>query len=351
MVQGDNTTDKPRLLLVGNFLSTVGLNRGVCEDLAERLQAAGWQVITTSGKPGRLARLADMVSTAWRRRREYDAAYVEVYSGPAFLWVEAVCAVLRQARKPYVLTLHGGNLPAFSRRWPGRVQRLLCSAAVVTTPSRYIRAAFQSFREDIVYLPNGLDIRHYSFRTRTHPTPTLIWLRALHHIYQPELAVQVLALIRDEFPDALLWMIGPDKGDGTRDKCQELASQLGILYQLHLVGRVPKGQVPEWLDRGDIFLNTTRFESFGVSVMEAAACGLPIVSTNVGELPWLWEHERDALLVPAGDAEAMAEAVRRVLAEPGLAERLSRNARSKAEGFDWSVVLPAWENIFSEIIL
>ena len=110
-------------------------------------------------------------------------------------------------------------------------------------------------------------------------------------------------------------------------------------------GGVPKADVPAWLSQGDIFLNTTNADNTPVSVLEALACGLCVVSTNVGGIPYLLEHEEDALLVPPNDLEAMAAAVRRVLTEPGLAERLSRNARKKAKGFDWSVVLPQWEEL------
>jgi glycosyltransferase involved in cell wall biosynthesis len=83
--------------------------------------------------------------------------------------------------------------------------------------------------------------------------------------------------------------------------------------------------------------------------MEAAACGLCIVSTNVGELPLLWQDGHDALLVQPDDSTAMAAAVRRILREPGLAERLSRNARAKAEQFDWAVILPQWERVLAEV--
>jgi glycosyltransferase involved in cell wall biosynthesis len=83
--------------------------------------------------------------------------------------------------------------------------------------------------------------------------------------------------------------------------------------------------------------------------MEAAACGLCIVSTNVGELPLLWQDGHDALLVQPADAKAMAGAVRRILTGPGLAERLSRNARFKAEQFDWSVILPLWERVLNNV--
>src|SRR4051812_20778892 len=97
------------VLLVSNFLSGSG-SRAVCEELALRLSAEGMKVITTSRKLARLPRLLDMVRTACSRRAEYDFAHVAVFSGAAFIWAEATCAVLRKLGKPYALTLHGGNL-------------------------------------------------------------------------------------------------------------------------------------------------------------------------------------------------------------------------------------------------
>jgi glycosyltransferase involved in cell wall biosynthesis len=86
-----------------------------------------------------------------------------------------------------------------------------------------------------------------------------------------------------------------------------------------------------------------------VSILEAMACGLCIVSTNVGGISYLLEHEHDALLVPPDDPVTMAAAVRRVLTEPALAERLSFNARKKAELYDYSVVLPQWEALVKTV--
>jgi glycosyltransferase involved in cell wall biosynthesis len=340
---------RPGILLVGNFLSGAGFTRGVCEDLAERLTEAGWSVITTSHKPARLPRLADMVVTAWRRRHEYAVAQVDVYSGPSFLWAEAVCWVLRRAGKPYVLTLHGGALPAFARRWPGRVRRLLRSAAAVTTPSRYLWEQMRLYRPELRLLPNPLDIGRYPFAPRQRPQPRLVWLRAFHRIYNPTLAPRVVALLAREFPNVHLTMVGPDKGDGSLQATQHLAVELGVAGRIAWLGGVLKADVPVWLSQGDIFLNTTNVDNTPVSVLEALASGLCVVSTDVGGIPYLLEHEEDALLVPPDDPEAMAAAVRRVLTEPGLAERLSRNARKKAEGFDWSVVLPQWEKLLLEV--
>ena len=290
-----------------------------------------------------------MVSTAWRHRHRYDVAQVDVYSGPAFFWAEAVTWVLRRAGKPYILTLHGGNLPTFARRWPGRVRHLLRSATMVTTPSRYLQEKMAPYREDIRLLPNPIDIERYPFRLRAQPKPRLVWLRAFHAIYNPALAPRVLVHLVDEFPDVHLIMVGPDKGDGSFQATQRLVEKLGLDDHIHFPGSVPKEAVPKWLDKGDIFINTTNVDNTPVSVLEAMACGLCIVSTNVGGIPYLLEHEADALLVPPDDPESMATAVRRILTEPWLAKRLSLHARRKAEQFNWANILSQWEALFIEI--
>ena len=337
---------KQPVLIVGALLSsTVGI-RSVSEDLIARLTAAGWNVLATSEKPGRIARLLDMVSTVLGRRRDYAAAHVEVFSGLAFIWAEAVCFLLRLLGKPYLLTLHGGSLPEFARRWPNRARRLLQSAKFVTTPSRYLFEHMSDYRSDLLIVPNPLHLDTYQFRHRIQPSPKLVWLRAFDRAYNPSLAPRVVRELAEEFPEVHLDMIGPDKRDGSAEEARRTISKLGISRRICLIGAIPKTEVSRYLNRGDVFLNTTNVDNAPVSVLEAMACGLCIVSTNVGGIPYLLEHEHDALLVPPDDREAMAAAVRRILISSRLAEKLSRNARKKAEQHDWLIILPQWERLF-----
>lgn len=339
------------VLLVGNFLSHHGLGRGVCEELALVLRESGWSVLTTSSRRGRIVRLMDMVFTIWRKRRDYTVAQVDVFSGPAFCLAEAACWTLRAAQRPYALTLHGGDLPSFARRWPRRVRRLLSSAAVVTTPSNYLLSKMSPYCPKLRLLPNALDLSAYEFRLRAAPRPALVWLRAFNKIYNPTMAPQVVSQLAEDFPHADLTMVGPNKKDGSFEATSQLARELGVSGKVTLPGAVAKKEVPQWLHRGDIFLNTTNVDNTPVSVLEAMACGLCVVSTNVGGLPYLLEHERNALLVPPGDVTAMVAAVRRVLAEPGLGEHLSREGRKTAEQFDWSSIVPQWQRLLTSIRL
>lgn len=335
----------------GSFLSgAIKGTRAIYEEIAERIEEKGWYIVTASSYKNRILRMFDFLWTAIRYHMQYQVASVAVFSDLAFRWAELLCFFLRVLNKPYVLTLHGGKLPEFAERNPRRVRELLEAATAVATPSKYLHHSFRSYRNDIIYVPNGIDNCDFNKKIIKNPKPSLVWLRAFHYIYQPQNAVEVIAQLKEEFPTINLIMIGPDKQDGYYERTKLAIETYSIEENVQLIDAIPKASVPEYLFKGDIFLNTTIYESFGVSVMEAAACGLCIVTTNAGELPLMWEDGVDALIVPTNDINAMASAVRRILIEPGLAEKLSINARKKAESYDWSEVLPLWENLFSQMI-
>ena len=203
----------PRLLVVGSFPASAPLERYPSGDLAGRLASRGWDVLTTSRGEGRLGRLCEMVWSVVRDRGRYEVAVVDVFSGSAFLWAEAVVLFLRVLRKPFALVLHGGNLPEFARLWPGRVRRLFDGAAVVACPSAYLARKLERFRGDIRCLPNAIEVSRFDPRPSERMGCELVWLRAFHEIYNPMLAPAVLACLIGEFPGMRLTMIGPDKGD------------------------------------------------------------------------------------------------------------------------------------------
>jgi len=322
----------------------------VCQDLASHLADSNWTVLRTSWYRNRICRLVDMVRTVVRKRREYAVAHVDVYSGRAFIWAEIVCKLLLWMGKPYILSLHGGNLPTFAKRWPHRVRRLLTSAAAVTTPSTYLHVNMRQYRSKLNLVHNPVDLNAYKFRLRDRPEPNIIWVRSFHSIYNPMMAVRVLAQLSREFSTVKLTMLGPDKHDGMLEAVRELAVELSISDRVFVRGAVRRNEIFYWLNENDIFLNTANVDNTPISVIEAMASGLCIVSTNVGGIPYLIQDDHDGLLVPAGDAEKMAQAVCRILTSERIAKRLSCNARKTAKKFDWSVVLPQWESLLCSVV-
>jgi glycosyltransferase involved in cell wall biosynthesis len=337
------------IFLAGNFLSKSTGITSPCEELAQILTSKVYKVVSSFHHQNRVLRMADMLWTALKSRHIYYVSLLEVYSYLAFRWAELLSILLRILGKPYILSLHGGLLPEFADRHPNRFSSLINSADVVTTPSRKFCDLFSTIRSDLVYLPNGVELAHYQVKVRLNPKPKFCWMHSFNSTYNPTLALQMLALLSKDYPDASLSMIGPDSRDGTLDQFKILLNDLRLSEQVKIIGAIPKFQVAQHLSKGDIFINTTNVESFGVSTLEAAACGLCIITTDAGELPYLWEDGVDALIVPKNDAAAMAEAAIRVLSEPGLAAKLSANARKKAENYDWSKILPLWDDLFTKV--
>ncbi len=337
------------VLMIGNFLSRHGRKRSPSEDLAEQLAARGWEVVCTSTEVNRTKRMLAIARAIWTTRRTAPVANIDVYSGLAFLWAEFACWFMRFLGRPYVLTLHGGGLPCFARRRPRRVGRLLRSAAAVTSPSAYLAHDLAALRPDIQIIPNAMAVKTYMPAVRTKARPRLVWVRSFHYVYNPSLAIETVRLLESEFRDIELTMVGPDEGDGSFEAAVELARALDLESRIRYTGGVHRAEVLRYLQQADIFLNTSDVDNAPVSVVEAMACGLCVISTNVGGIPHLVEDGRDALLVPSGDPDAMARKVRQVLLDPELARSLSENAIRRASAYDWPQILPRWEALLLSV--
>jgi len=135
-----------------------------------------------------------------------------------------------------------------------------------------------------------------------------------------------------------------------------LASQLaGIAQRLGIADRVSwlgeRSDIPTMLRCLDAFVIASKFEPFGLSVLEAMAAGLPIVSTDVNELPEILDGGRAGMLVPAGRPEDLAEALERVSADPELRARLGTHARNIARSrYSLRAAVSAYVNLYDEVI-
>ena len=337
------------ILLVGYFPSRSVKGRNVIEGMADHFRLADVPVVCASAYRWRWARGLDILKSIVYQRQRYNVAVVDLYSGRAFTWGLAATELLTSLKCPYVVALHGGSLPVFAKRHASLVRRCLRGAAAVVSPSPYLKFRLQAYRQDICLLPNALDVESFRYRLRESSSPRLVWVRAFHKIYRPWLAAKVVARLAGDFPEIQLTMIGPDTGDGSLARTQRAARELGVIDRISFPGPIPNDEVPEWLQASDIFVNTTDVDNTPVSVMEAMAAGLCVVTTDAGGLPDLVENNQDALLVPQRDENAMAAAVRRILTDDCLSARLSRAARQKAERWDWSEIMPQWFQLLEGI--
>lgn len=336
--------NKGKILYVGNMLSSHGLSVTTIETLGKQLEECGYQFIYSSEKKPMLQRLADMVWTLVRNRKNLDKVIIDTYSSTAFWFCYVISLLARMFKIPYIPILHGGGLPQRLANRPTTSKQVFQNSMLNVSPSRYLQVAFQQHGFSSVYIPNNIDIERYSFKERWKCEPKLLYVRCFDRIYNPTMAIEVLKWVKEIHPEAELCMVGPDK-DGTQKVCHDLAEQLGILESVKFTGKLSKQDWHKLSEDYSIFINTTNYDNMPVSVIEALALGLPVVSTNAGGLPYLLDHGKDAILVEKGDAHQMSEAVLELLVNEDKAHLMSLNGRIKAESFDWNRVKEEWKNI------
>ncbi len=332
--------EKINILYVGNFLARHGMNPNFNIYLTPRL-AEHYTVIKTSDKKNKFLRLFDMLWACYKNRKYVDVVIIDVFSTSAFYFAYLVAAFCRSLRIPYINVLHGGNLPFRLKKNPGLCKSLFNYSAKNASPSYYLEEAFKKEGYDAVYIPNFIAIDTYSFKHRTKAEAKILWVRSMHEVYNPGMAVTVLKCLMDANIDAHLCMVGPDK-DGSLAMVKSLATELNVTSHLKITGRLSLEEWTELSSEYDIFINTTNFDNHPVSLIEAMALGFPIISTNVGGVPYLIHDQKDGLLVPANDHEAMAEKITYLINNPLICSELSANARKEAEQFDWKVVKDLW---------
>ncbi len=137
-------------------------------------------------------------------------------------------------------------------------------------------------------------------------------------------------------------------GDGeARPRLERLARELGVMERLVITGW--ENCARAYLATFDVFVLPSRFEAFGLSILEAMLAELPVVASNVGGIPELVVHGDTGLLVPPDDAEALAEAIREAL-EPETAARLGRQGRERAVArFGVDAMVHAYEALYEEV--
>ncbi|GEQ86795.1 1,2-diacylglycerol 3-glucosyltransferase [Patiriisocius marinistellae] len=337
---------KKRILYVGNKSGVGNATITTIDTLSEQLKIEGFKLITTSSKKNKAWRLLDMLNTVYKYRNETDIVLIDTYSTLNFKYAVAVASLCRKFNIPYIPILHGGNLPERLKKSPKASTKLFQKSKVNVAPSSYLLEAFKAEGyHNTMYIPNTIKIENYPFLQREIVTAKLLWVRSFSKIYNPQLAIDVLKQLVYEGVQASLTMVGPEK-DGSQDHCIKYAEQYNL--KVNFTGKLTKNQWIEESKKHDIFINTTNFDNMPVSVIEAMALGLPVVSTNVGGLPHLIKNNETGILIKPNSITDFVIAIKNLMSENDKAVRLSINARNYSELFDWQQVKEKWVSILKD---
>ncbi len=280
-------------------------------------------------------------------RRLEHADVVHIFSASYWSFLLAPAPALRIARwlgKKSVLHYHSGEARDHLRRFLG-ARETLGEVDRLVVPSGYLVDVFREFGLEGRAIPNIVDLEQLPFRERKVCRPHLICTRGFHRYYGLDIVVRAFAEVQREFPEARLDLPG---GGPAEAEIRALVRELR-LRGVEFPGVIAHDEIGRRYDRADIFINASRLDNMPVSVLEAFACGLPVVSTNPEGMSYFVEHERTGLLSSTDDAHMLAANVMRALHDPELAGRLATNARREVERYSWKAVRGQWLEVYRSL--
>ena len=336
-----------RIIYIDNFLTHHGYAPTTGYALVPLLQKEGFEVVTASNKKKQSLRLLHMLFTIVKYRKN-AVVLIATYSTSAFYFAYSCGRLCRLLHIPYIPCLHGGNLPERIKKSPRLAQQYFGKSAMNVAVSRYLQQAMLNKNWQCIVIPNAIATSQYPFKHRTEAKPKLLWVRSFHTLYNPQMAIQVLHKLRNIHSDAMLTMVGPDK-DGSLADCIRLAEVLGVKDYVYFTGKLSKEEWTQLSAAHDIFINTTTADNLPVSLIEAMALGMIVISTNVGGIPFLIEDGVNGMLCTMNNMQDMVNSIVHACENNFLSGVLSTEAYNTSKGFDEVVVTKQWCSLLGKL--
>ena len=258
---------------------------------------------------------------------------------------------------PFVTTLHGtditlvGTNPAFAPTITFAINK----SDGVTAVSESLRSdTLDNFQicNPIEVIYNFIDFRRFQRKDKNHFKQAiapngeriLIHVSNFRPVKRVDDVIYIFKIVHDAMPSKLLLI-----GDGPeRSRCEDLSRRLGLTKDIRFLGK--QDAVEELLAVSDLFLLPSASESFGLAALEAMACEVPVISSDVGGIPEVNLDGRTGYLSGVGMVDKMAEDALRILGDDGVLARFRAAALEQASRFDIEQIIPRYERYYGEIL-
>lgn len=285
-----------------------------------------------------LFRLMPYFAALWRTSGCVDLLHVMANSGWSWhLFSVPAILVGRLRGVPVVINYRGGEAARFLGRSAWWVRWAMRRTAALIVPSAFLQRVFSEHGMAATVVPNVIDLDRFVPAVQAVQDELVVVTRNLEAIYGIDTALMAFAQVRRQRPSARLAIAGSGPDEAS---LRAMAESMQLGESVQFTGRLDRDAVAALYRRARVALNPSRVDNMPNSVLEAMACALPVVSTDVGGVRYIVEDDRTALLVPSDDPERMALAVLRLLQEATLHRRLAEAGLKEVRRYAWPQVSP-----------
>jgi glycosyltransferase involved in cell wall biosynthesis len=219
-------------------------------------------------------------------------------------------------------------------------------AAIALTEN--MKMAMQKiYHRDIVVVPNGITLSDQPDKPGMNdlmsPGKSVLYVGRLETVKGVRYLIRAMKQVCDTIPDARLIIIGDGK---EREMLEALSVQLGIQKNVQFAGEVPHEKVLSFMRQAGVFVLPSLSEGFPMVIIEALACGLPIVASRVGGVPEILTNAVNGYLVEARDDRTMGDSILLLLQDEKLRKKISDNNRQLVKNYTWENVILKLENVY-----
>ncbi|MCP5214424.1 MAG: glycosyltransferase family 4 protein [Pseudomonadales bacterium] len=298
-----------------------------------------------------LFRLFGYLVCVYKTVAKVDMFHIMANSGWSwYLFVAPVVWIAWFKKIPVVLNYRGGEAAKFfSKSWLW-IHPTMKKVQMVVVPSPFLSKIFDERNIATHIVPNVLDLERFQPSKGARGkkgAPHIIVTRNLEEIYGIGTALKAFALIRKQFPEALLTIAGSGP---LLKELQETTKTLGIDANTDFCGRLDHAQIAALYQDSDLMLNPSLEDNSPNSIIEALASGVPVISTNVGGIPYLIQSGKNGMLVEPNDAKEMAGAALRILGDEELKDRLVAQGSQDVKKFDQNVVVSQLLDLYVRVL-
>lgn len=351
-----------RIGLAGSLPPPVGGMANQTRQLAALLAQEGLQVdLVAVNAPYRpawigslkgvraLFRLAPYLWALWRVTGRVRLLHVMANSGWSWHLFAAPAIWMAYLRGvPAVVNYRGGEAAAFLQRSGRWIKPTLRRAAALAVPSDFLQQVFSRYGVHACIVPNIIDLNRFQpAPQRPSGAPHPIVTRNLEPIYDIPTALRAFKEVRAVRPEARLTIAGSGP---LESELRRLTTELGLTEAVTFTGRLDNDRIAALCRSADLALNPSMADNMPISILEALACGVPVISTRVGGVPFLVEHGCTALLVPPGDSRQMAQAALTLLDNRQQADALSQAGIALARRYAWPAVRERWFAVYNRLL-
>jgi glycosyltransferase involved in cell wall biosynthesis len=328
-----------RVLYIVNQIKGYGSIRSQVDNLRNNLDnTPGYQGDIYSTK-GNIFKRIWLFFYLFFRGKRFDIFHIHGCSYRGFLPIVYGVTAGMILRKKIIITYHGGDAFNFLKNRPYLTHFFLGKANHLIVMSGYLQSVFQKFGYDVQIIPNIIvnDEVRYTFRDQLRPL--FISTRSIEPLYNLKLILDAFKKIQQKYIEASLVIMG----NGSLKEWLIDYVKLESIDNVHFPGHVSNESIFDYLAKSDILINAPLTDNMPVSLLEAFSAGLLVISSNVGGIPYMIEHQKNGLLFESGNLNDLVDKIELALVDQDLSKQMVINAFNEMEKYRWESVK---KNIF-----